>query len=112
MKTLEKILLSLGLMSGCDSRLEDTAYEDVNLVVIPQNPKDNDNIVAYVDNTDKIFDFYWVRDSITYKIETGQKSVLNAAFTEPGDEWQVYVFTPSSAGYDSYELGNTSFYIN
>src|SRR3989338_10517130 len=104
MKTLEKILLSLGLITGCNSELGDTAFEDVEVVVNPQNPRDDDNIVAYVNGTDEIFDFYWVRDKVTYKIETGQKSVLNAAFTEPGDEWKVYVFTPSSASYDSYEL--------
>lgn len=49
------------------------------------------NIIAYVED-DLEYDFYWTRENVTYKIEHGCRSVLFPSFTEPGDEWKVYLF--------------------
>ena len=63
--------------------------------------KKNGKIIAYVES-DSEYDFYWTRDSVTYKIEHGKKSVLFPSFTEPGDEWKVYLFN------EFLELGSAS----
>jgi hypothetical protein len=95
----------MGLLTGCAS-IEDTA-RDAQVIVTPENPNDDDNIKAYVTN-EEVFDFYWVREGVTYKIETGSYSILNRSFTEPGDVWEVHAFVPASTWYDSYEYGSAS----
>ena len=105
-KTLEKLVVGIGLLTGCASEY-DTA-QDVRVIVKPENPKDKDNIVAYVSGEKAAYDFYWVRDGVTYKMESGQYTTLNSAFTEPGDVWTVHAFVPMSAWVDTYEVGYAS----
>ncbi|MDP3728456.1 MAG: hypothetical protein Q8R18_03290 [bacterium] len=88
------------------------AVEALDVVITPSSPDTDDALKAYVKGYESTtFDFYWMKDGDTYKTGTGTSSTLAASYTDAGDTWTVSVWTPESAWYDSYEVGDESVII-
>ncbi len=76
-----------------------------DIVITPSNPTDDDDLIADVEGSSDSFDYYWIKDGLTYYSSTGKTSTLDASYTSHGETWTVSVWVPESGLFDSTEIG-------
>lgn len=116
MKSLEKILgygaVTLFSFSGCIQAPSDTGvFEDV--VIYPSSPRPSQDIHCRVDYLEEtVFDFYWLLNREFVSFQPQQNTgLLEKGLVRRGDYVECSVWMPSSASYDSFELGSEGVYV-